>query len=141
MLTVSFAMNLQLVLSIVLGAIIGSFSNVVSLRLSHTTETLPKDLLTTSQCASCRQKIRAFDNIPVLSWLLLRGRCRNCGARISCRYFIIEVLCAVLSGFLTWMCGYTRYLFVALLVFWFFYIVFGLVFTKYFLARTQKMAA
>jgi leader peptidase (prepilin peptidase) / N-methyltransferase len=72
----------------VLGLIFGSFLNVCIYRL-------PRDLsvvLPGSTCPSCERPIRFYDNIPVLSWLLLLGRCRNCKARISPRYLVIELL-------------------------------------------------
>jgi leader peptidase (prepilin peptidase)/N-methyltransferase len=50
-----------------------------------------------SHCPGCGRQIRAFDNIPLISWLLLRGRCRDCSAPISSRYPIVEALTAVLS--------------------------------------------
>jgi leader peptidase (prepilin peptidase) / N-methyltransferase len=48
-----------------------------------------------SRCPSCRQALAPYDNVPVLSWLVLRGRCRNCGASISIRYPAVELLTAV----------------------------------------------
>ena len=73
------------------GAAIGSFLNVVAWRLPKG-ESLVKPR---SRCPSCGTEISARDNIPVLSWLLLRGRCRHCGAAISARYPLIEALTAV----------------------------------------------
>src|SRR5712691_13444562 len=76
----------------VLGAVIGSFLNVVIHRLPREQSIVfPK-----STCPSCRAPIRAFDNIPVLSFLILRGRCRKCGAKISARYPAVEALVALL---------------------------------------------
>jgi leader peptidase (prepilin peptidase)/N-methyltransferase len=70
----------------VLGAIFGSFFNVVSYRLPRR-----ESLITpASHCVSCSAPIKPYDNIPVLSWLLLRGHCRNCKAAISMRYPLIE---------------------------------------------------
>ncbi len=83
------------------GAIIGSFLNVVIHRL-------PRDqsiVFPKSTCPSCRAPIRAYDNIPVLSFLILRGRCRKCGARISARYPAVEALVAVLFAAVTWHDG------------------------------------
>jgi leader peptidase (prepilin peptidase)/N-methyltransferase len=75
----------------VLGALIGSFLNVVIYRLPR-----GESLLTPgSHCPSCDAPVRAFDNVPVLSWLLLRGRCRSCAAPISPRYPAVELLTAV----------------------------------------------
>ena len=70
------------------GLIIGSFLNVVIWRLPRG-ESLSKP---GSRCPSCEAPIRPWDNVPVLSWLVLRGRCHNCGARISARYPLVEAL-------------------------------------------------
>ena len=73
------------------GAAIGSFLNVVIHRLPR------RESISTgrSRCPGCRTEIAAYDNVPVVSWLLLRGRCRHCGARISARYPLVELLTAV----------------------------------------------
>jgi len=74
------------------GSCIGSFLNVVIYRL-------PRDKsLTTppSSCPACDRRIRFYDNIPLISWLLLGAKCRYCKARISARYFVIELLTALL---------------------------------------------
>ncbi len=71
-----------------LGAAIGSFMNVCVHRLPHGESVVrPR-----SHCPSCGTDIPARDNIPVLSWLLLRGRCRGCGERISLRYPLVELV-------------------------------------------------
>jgi len=77
-----------------LGLLIGSFLNVVAYRLPRG-ESL---LWPASHCPGCDQPIKPYDNVPVLSWLLLRGKCRNCGERISPRYPAIELLTAVAFG-------------------------------------------
>jgi leader peptidase (prepilin peptidase)/N-methyltransferase len=74
----------------VLGAIFGSFFNVVSYRLPRR-ESL---VAPASHCVKCDAPIKPYDNIPVLSWLLLRGRCRSCQAPISMRYPLIEATSA-----------------------------------------------
>jgi leader peptidase (prepilin peptidase) / N-methyltransferase len=76
----------------VLGAIFGSFLNVVTHRLPRR-ESL---VAPASHCVACGTAIKPYDNIPVLSWLLLRGRCRSCGTRISARYPLIEAGTAAL---------------------------------------------
>lgn len=76
----------------VLGAVFGSFLNVVAYRLPRR-ESL---LRPASRCPACATPIRPYDNIPVLSWLLLRGRCRSCSAPISARYPLVEALTAAL---------------------------------------------
>ena len=85
------------VLASVLGAVIGSFLNVVAYRLPRG-ESLAHP---PSRCPSCGAPVKPYDNIPVLSWLLLRGRCRNCGEPISWRYPAVEagtaLLCALVG--------------------------------------------
>jgi leader peptidase (prepilin peptidase) / N-methyltransferase len=76
----------------VFGAIIGSFLNVVAYRLPRR-ESLVSPA---SHCPSCGTPVRLYDNVPVLSWLALRGRCRSCSARISPRYPLVEVGTALL---------------------------------------------
>jgi len=74
-----------------LGLAFGSFLNVCIYRL-------PRDLsvvFPASACPRCKQPIRFFDNVPVLSWLLLRGRCRQCKAPISPRYLVVELLTGI----------------------------------------------
>src|SRR5208282_5180151 len=76
----------------VLGLSFGSFLNVCIYRL-------PLDLSVVtprSACPHCKRLIAFYDNLPVVSWLLLRGRCRHCKARISARYLFVEVLTATL---------------------------------------------
>ncbi len=73
------------------GAVAGSFLNVVIHRLPRG-ESLVR---TRSRCPGCLAPIATYDSVPVLSWLLLRGRCRGCGARISVRYPAVELLTAV----------------------------------------------
>jgi leader peptidase (prepilin peptidase) / N-methyltransferase len=74
------------------GAAIGSFVNVLAYRLPrHESIVKPR-----SRCPSCETQIAGYDNIPVLSWLLLRGRCRHCDAPISVRYPLVEALTALL---------------------------------------------
>jgi leader peptidase (prepilin peptidase)/N-methyltransferase len=76
----------------VLGAIVGSFLNVVSYRLPrHESLISPA-----SHCPKCATPVKPYDNIPILSWLLLRGHCRSCAAPISPRYPLVEALTAAL---------------------------------------------
>lgn len=83
------------VLATGLGAIIGSFLNVVIHRIPRD-EPLGLFARTRSYCPSCRGEIAWFDNVPVLSYLYLLGKCRACGWRIPVRYPLVEVSCAVL---------------------------------------------
>jgi leader peptidase (prepilin peptidase)/N-methyltransferase len=71
-----------------IGLIVGSYLNVVVHRLPHQQSTV----LPRSRCPKCGAAIRALDNLPVVSWLLLGGRCRDCRAPISARYPLIELL-------------------------------------------------
>jgi len=74
-----------------IGAVIGSFLNVVAHRVP-----LGESLVSPgSHCPGCGAPVRPYDNIPVVSWLLLRGRCRNCGMRISPRYPLVELATAI----------------------------------------------
>jgi leader peptidase (prepilin peptidase)/N-methyltransferase len=77
-----------------IGLLIGSFLNVVAYRLPRG-ESL---LWPASHCPGCDQPIKPYDNVPVLSWLLLRGKCRGCGEHISPRYPAIELLTALAFG-------------------------------------------
>jgi leader peptidase (prepilin peptidase) / N-methyltransferase len=73
------------------GAVIGSFLNVVAHRVP-----LGESLLSPpSRCPECEAPVKPYDNVPVVSWLLLRGRCRNCGTRISPRYPLVELATAL----------------------------------------------
>jgi leader peptidase (prepilin peptidase)/N-methyltransferase len=78
----------------VIGAIFGSFFNVVAYRLPRG-ESLARPR---SRCPGCQTPIKPYDNVPVLSWLALRGRCRACGTRISPRYPLVELATAVLCA-------------------------------------------
>ncbi len=76
-----------------LGATVGSFLNVIAYRLPrHESLVYPA-----SRCPGCGTAIKPYDNVPVLGWLLLRGRCRSCKAPISARYPIVEALTAALA--------------------------------------------
>ncbi|UDY23071.1 prepilin peptidase [Nocardioides sp. Kera G14] len=82
-----------------LGLAIGSFLNVVIARVPRR-----ESLLTPSHCPACTAPIRGRHNVPVVSWLVLRGRCHDCDARISVRYPLVEALTAVtFVGIAVWM--------------------------------------
>lgn len=92
----------------VFGLCIGSFLNVVIVRLPALVERelaldkqtpLPNLIRPGSHCPNCKSSIRWFDNIPLVSYLLLKGNCRNCGCKISSRYFWVELLCGLLFVF------------------------------------------
>ena len=85
--------NLTIVFPIVaavLGACVGSFLNVVAWRLPRQESVV----LPPSHCPRCGTQLQWFENVPVLGWLGLRGRCRHCGAPISARYPLVELLSA-----------------------------------------------
>lgn len=85
----------------VVGAIIGSFLNVVIHRLPREQSIV----FPNSACPKCRKPIKAYDNIPILSYLVLGGRCRQCGVHISSRYPAVEALTAILFAAVTWHDG------------------------------------
>ena len=110
----------------VLGLIVGSFLNVVILRLparmeyfwkrdarellelEHDGEPAPPDLVRKgSHCPHCKHPLSAWDNVPLLSWLSLRGRCRYCKAPISAQYPLVELLCGLASAIVVWHFGAT----------------------------------
>ena len=86
----------------VFGLLVGSFLNVVIWRVPNGMSVLRPP----SHCPSCEHPIRPWDNVPVLSWLVLGGRCRDCGDRISVRYPAVELatalLCAAMGARFGW---------------------------------------
>ena len=79
---------MYILLSIILGGIWGSFANVCIHRL-------PKEQSVVkgrSYCPSCKKEIKWFDNIPIISFIFLRGKCKNCKEKIKPTYFIVEIL-------------------------------------------------
>ena len=72
----------------IVGVVVGSFLNVVIYRMPRGRSIVRPP----SACPSCAARIRPWDNIPILSYLILRGRCRSCGERIPLRYLVVEVL-------------------------------------------------
>jgi leader peptidase (prepilin peptidase) / N-methyltransferase len=130
----------------VLGLVIGSFLNVVIYRLplmlerdwqaqatellaptqnAASTSALPQpapERLTLSTprsaCPACKAPIKAWQNVPVVSWLLLRGRCASCRTKISARYPLVELATAVLSAWVAWHFGFGAPAACGLLVTW-----------------------
>ncbi len=91
----------EYVVAVIFGLVIGSFLNVCIYRI-------PRNLslvLPSSRCPSCNYAIRAVDNIPVVSYLLLGGRCRQCKAKIPLRYPLVEILNASLYAGVLWRYG------------------------------------
>ena len=81
-----------------LGAIWGSFFNVCIARIPRGMSVVRPS----SHCFACGARVWVRDNIPILSYFLLRGRCRHCGARFSSRYALVEALAAALSALIFW---------------------------------------
>jgi leader peptidase (prepilin peptidase)/N-methyltransferase len=71
-----------------------------------------------SACPKCGAPITALQNVPVISYLFLRGKCANCSAKISVRYPIVEFVTALLSAAVAWKFGFTWFTFAALLLTW-----------------------
>ena len=128
--------------ALVLGLIVGSFLNVVIYRLpimlerqwqaeaphaheadaTSVTQVLPPKynlVVPRSACPNCHHPIGALQNIPVVSYLILRGRCAHCHARISARYPMVELLCGVLTALAAWRFGYGATAACAAVVTWF----------------------
>lgn len=87
--------------SALLGLIIGSFLNVVIWRVPRGESIVSPP----SACPQCGHEIRAYDNIPVVSWLVLRGKCRDCGHPISARYPLVELGTGLLFAAMAWRFG------------------------------------
>ena len=111
--------------ALVLGLLVGSFLNVVIHRLPIKMQRdwrtqalefleLPAEpastfnlVLPQSHCPHCDHEIRPWENIPLVSWLALRGKCSSCRAPISKRYPLVELLCGLLSGYVAWHFGFS----------------------------------
>jgi len=83
------------------GAAIGSFLNVVIHRVPNEQSIV----FPNSACPKCGESIKPYDNIPILSWLILRGKCRNCQVSISARYPAVELLTALTFVLVYWQIG------------------------------------
>jgi len=123
--------TLFITVSAIFGLMVGSFLNVVIYRLpkmmeqewhNNCLELQGKDIPAQPQftlskprssCPSCGHKIRAFENVPVISYLLLKGRCSACKTAISMRYPATEILSGTLIGLTSWQFGYTAATFFA----------------------------
>ena len=124
--------------TVLLGFMVGSFINVVVYRLpimmnntyrsdcreylelpDTNDDPLPFNLaIPRSHCPSCTEPVRGYQNIPIISYLFLRGRCSNCNARISIRYPIVEALTALFSGIVEWKFGYSAETVFGLILTW-----------------------
>ena len=85
----------------VLGSIWGSFCNVCIYRLPDNYSVITKR----SFCRSCKNKIKWYDNIPLLSFIFLKGKCRNCSNKISSQYFLVELIAAIIFLFIYYIYG------------------------------------
>lgn len=90
---------LMLLFAFLLGLCLGSFLNVVIFRLPRGQSLIAPP----SRCTRCGYALRWFDNVPVVSWTLLRGRCRRCRAPISVQYPIVELVTGVLFLLVVWL--------------------------------------
>ncbi len=86
------------VFAFLFGASVGSFLNVCIYRLPKEESLIKRN----SHCMSCGEEIKRRDLIPIVSWCILRGKCRACGAKISPRYTVVETLNALLWVFIAW---------------------------------------
>jgi leader peptidase (prepilin peptidase)/N-methyltransferase len=123
---------------LIVGLLVGSFLNVVIHRLPRMMERAWRQqcaeltgaeaeagesgtynlIVPRSACPSCGTPIKAVHNIPVLSYLWLRGQCADCKVRISPRYVLVEIFTGLLSGFLAWWFGPTAAAFAAIVLTW-----------------------
>jgi leader peptidase (prepilin peptidase)/N-methyltransferase len=98
-------MGMEVALAFIIGACVGSFLNVCISRWPHDLSVVSPR----SRCPKCERPIGALENIPILSWLILRGRCRGCGQRISFMYPAIELITGLgwVAAFMTFGPSFT----------------------------------
>jgi len=99
---------------VLFGLLFGSFANVVIWRVPRNESVVSPG----SHCPSCNAAIAWYDNVPVVSWLVLRGRCRACGMAISSRYPLVEAASGALFGIAALRFGLTWQAVLAAVVFW-----------------------
>ncbi len=107
-----FGIELYHALFFIFGTMVGSFLNVVIWRV-------PRDesiVMPPSHCPSCQTHIAPYDNIPLLSWLILGGKCRHCETGISPRYFIVEFITGVLTVLVVTTYGITHEMFINMIL-------------------------
>jgi len=90
---------LVVVFAAVFGALIGSFLNVVLWRVPRGESIVHPG----SHCPECGTPLHPYELVPIVSWVALRGRCRTCGVRISVRYPLVELGCAVVFAVVAWL--------------------------------------
>jgi leader peptidase (prepilin peptidase)/N-methyltransferase len=83
----------------IFGACVGSFLNVVLWRLPRGESVVAPP----SHCPSCGTDLGPAELVPIASWLALRGHCRHCGTKISARYPLVELACALVFAFVAWL--------------------------------------
>ncbi len=93
---------IEIIFLFVLGLCVGSFLNVVIYRIGEGKGPRKGFVFGRSFCDHCKKRLKWFDNIPLLSFLILRGRCRNCGQKISRQYPLVEFFTGVLFAFAGW---------------------------------------
>ncbi|PIS04967.1 MAG: prepilin peptidase [Candidatus Buchananbacteria bacterium CG10_big_fil_rev_8_21_14_0_10_42_9] len=112
--------ELQLLILFVLGTFVGSFLNVVIIRM-HQGRSF---LWSRSACLECKQPIKWYDNIPLLSFIILQGKCRSCSQPISKQYFLVELVTGLIFIIGLWQLGLTLKLLAFLLFACFLVVIF-----------------
>ena len=92
---------MEYLMAFIFGTIVGSFLNVCIYRIPVGESVI----YPFSHCPKCGEKIKWYDNIPIISYLILRGKCRNCGEKISVQYPLIELLTGILTAGVIWKYG------------------------------------
>ena len=93
----------EIILVFILGLIFGSFANVCIYRMPRNLSIVKPN----SHCTTCNNFIKWYDNIPILSYILLKGKCRNCGSKISLRYPFVEFVCGLLFLSMYFLFGFS----------------------------------
>ena len=98
---------LEIIFIFILGLIMGSFANVCIYRMPRNLSIVKPN----SHCTNCNSFIKWYDNIPVISYIFLKGKCRNCGSKISFIYPMIELSCGLLFLLMYFLFGFSYMLF------------------------------
>jgi len=129
--------ELHIIIAVIFGLLVGSFLNVVIYRYPKllkfqwtsqsqqwleiepsSTEEPPGIVKPPSHCGTCKSPVRAWQNIPVISYLFLKGKCANCKTAISLRYPMVELLTGILSGYVVYQFGWSLQSLTGLLLTW-----------------------
>ncbi len=97
----------EIILVFILGLVLGSFANVCIYRMPRNLSVIKPN----SHCTNCNKFIKWYDNIPVISYIILRGKCRNCGSKISFIYPAVELICGLLFLSMYFLFGFSYILF------------------------------